>query len=123
MTAGGFDHLKKIKGRSWLIVGIFCLVVSGLTWRLVDLHVFNQQFLRNQGDARTLRTIPITAHRGIIADRNGEPLAVSAPVASVWINPQVFVNEQKYVDALAQQLVQNLFSSVCKIKPIANLCI
>ena len=60
---------KKINMRSWLIVGVFGVLASGLMWRLFDLHVLNQQFLRTQGDARSIRTLPISAHRGIIADR------------------------------------------------------
>jgi cell division protein FtsI (penicillin-binding protein 3) len=96
--------LKKLNIRSWIIVCAFSVLACGLTWRLFDLHVFNQQFLRTQGDARTLRTIPIPAHRGIIADRNGEPLAVSAPVASVWVNPQLFILEENNIKVLAENL-------------------
>ena len=45
-------------------------------------------FLKRQGDARHLRIAKIPAHRGMLLDRNGEPLAASTPVASVWINPK-----------------------------------
>lgn len=95
---------KKMNIRSWLIVGVFGVLASGLVWRLFDLHVLNQQFLRTQGDARSLRTISISAHRGIIADRNGEALAVSAPVASVWANPKQFEDKEDNIQVLAEYL-------------------
>jgi cell division protein FtsI (penicillin-binding protein 3) len=48
--------------------------------------VVDRDFLKGQGDARSLRHIPIPAHRGLITDRNGEPLAVSTPVTTLWAN-------------------------------------
>ena len=67
---------------SLILIGLGLLAV-----RIVDLHV-NRTFLQGQGDARTLRTDPIPAHRGMITDRNGEPLAISTPVMTLWANPQ-----------------------------------
>ncbi|PID42952.1 MAG: cell division protein [Proteobacteria bacterium] len=58
-----------------------------LTYRLVQLHVIEKDFLINQGEARAIRFEDILANRGIISDRNGEPLAVSTPVETVWMNP------------------------------------
>jgi cell division protein FtsI (penicillin-binding protein 3) len=51
------------------------------------LNVTERAFLQGQGDARSLRYETLAANRGIIFDRNGEPLAVSTPVVSVWIDP------------------------------------
>ncbi|MEW6354515.1 MAG: penicillin-binding transpeptidase domain-containing protein [Pseudomonadota bacterium] len=72
---------------------VFLLALLGLgaalmAARVVDLQVFNKAFLQDQGNARHLRIVPTAAHRGMITDRNGEPLAVSTPVDSVWANPQ-----------------------------------
>ncbi|MBU6951804.1 penicillin-binding protein 2 [Hahella sp. HN01] len=68
------------------IVLVACFIV--LVWRVIDLQVINHEFLRSQGDMRTVRVEPIQATRGKILDRNGEPLAVSAPVVTLWANPQ-----------------------------------
>ncbi|MBP0047525.1 penicillin-binding protein 2 [Marinobacterium sp. AK62] len=73
--------------RIWLVVFLLVLIVAGITSKLFSLYGDDQEFLRSQGDARTLRTMLIPAHRGLITDRNGEPLAVSAPVATVWADP------------------------------------
>jgi len=72
------------------IVWLFLLVAAaGVVWRLVHLNITERSFLLRQGDARMVREVPIPAHRGMILDRRGEPLAVSAPVVSLWANPQV----------------------------------
>ncbi len=77
--------------RSWrrrsLGAGLF-LFAAVLAARAVDVQILDSDFLQDQGDARFLRTVSIPAHRGMITDRNGEPLAISAPVDSVWANPK-----------------------------------
>ena len=67
---------------------VFIILAAGLIWRLVDIQVVNPDFLRHQGDARHLRKVSVEAHRGMIVDRHGEPLAISTPVHSVWLNPK-----------------------------------
>ena len=76
--------------RQWML-GFFILIISLLLWRAIDLQIKNVDFLQSQGNARYLRTLPIVAHRGMLMDRNGKPLAISTPVDSVWINPELFV--------------------------------
>jgi cell division protein FtsI (penicillin-binding protein 3) len=94
----------KFKGR-YIFIGIaFLLVGSGLTWRVVNLQVFEKGFLQNQGDRRTVRVVGTPAHRGMILDRNGEPLAISTPVNSVWLNPKEFNPEDPQLLALAAAL-------------------
>ncbi len=74
--------------RRAVVLSVFALVIMGLLWRALDIQVINQAFLRQQGDARQLRIVPISAHRGDVYDRNGEPLAISTPVDSIWVNPK-----------------------------------
>lgn len=83
---------------------VFITLVLGLSWRLADIQVFNPDFLRNQGDARHLRKVPVAAHRGMILDRHGEALAVSTPVHSVWLNPQEFNANKTQLANLAKML-------------------
>lgn len=71
-----------------IVLALLALMVGAISWRIVDLQVMDQGFLKNQGDARSVRHIPIPAHRGLITDRHGEPLAVSTPVTTLWGNPR-----------------------------------
>lgn len=88
-----------------LFIGLSLLtIVGGLTWRVVNLQVTEQSFLRNQGDMRTIRVVNTQAYRGMITDRNGEPLAISTPVSSVWLNPKEFSQEHPHLLALAGAL-------------------
>ncbi len=87
-----------------VVGGVVLLAGAVLVWRAVDLHVFNRDFLKNQGDARTLRVVPVAAHRGMITDRNGEPLAISTPVDSVWVQPKVFATAHARWPELARLL-------------------
>lgn len=91
-------------GRRRFVLALFACTFGALVWRAIDLQVFNQDFLQNQGDARHLRVVTLAAHRGMITDRNGEPLAVSTPVDSVWANPQELVPAREYLPALAKIL-------------------
>lgn len=89
-----------------IVLGLLALMVGALAWRIVDLQVIDQGFLQNQGDARSVRHIPIPAHRGLITDRHGEPLAVSTPVTTLWGNPRELQAAQERWPELAQALGQ-----------------
>lgn len=73
--------------RAWLVfgglVGLFLLLIG----RAVYLQGYKEEFLRGQGEARYIRRLTLEANRGMIADRNGEPLAISTPVQSIWASP------------------------------------
>lgn len=73
--------------RHRVVVAGFLVALVGLTGRAGYLMVTERDFLKLQGDARSVREVPIAVHRGMIFDRNGEPLAVSAPMAKIWIDP------------------------------------
>ncbi len=79
---------RRFTGRLALVSVFFGCVAISLVARAVQLQVFNKEFLNKQADTRHLRTERITAHRGTITDRNGEPLAISTPVDSIWANPR-----------------------------------
>ena len=74
--------------RHFTLVGFFLLVSLGLVVRVIFLNVTEGQFLIDQGERRSIKSQEIAAHRGVIYDRYGEPLAVSTPVAAVYTNPR-----------------------------------
>jgi len=93
MTKQGKHQISSVMRLSvvYIVIGITVLT---LLWRIIDLQFVNKEFLQKQANARHLRVLPISAHRGMIKDRNGEPIAVSTPVDSVWVNPKLF-NENR----------------------------
>ena len=99
----------KLTGHPYLLRRIFlaAVLVLGallLFMRALQLQVLNQDFLRGQGEARHARTVPVAAHRGMLLDRHGEPLAASTPVDSVWVNPQEFSATPAQFRALSRLL-------------------
>jgi cell division protein FtsI (penicillin-binding protein 3) len=73
-------------------------------WRAVELQLKDHRFLAGQGDARFSRVAEINATRGTITDRYGEPLAVSTPVDSVWVNPKELALASDQLPRLAKAL-------------------
>jgi len=97
------------------------LAVAGLALlaRSLYLQVVDQGFLEKQGDARFTRVAKLSANRGMILDRNGDPLAVSTPVDTVWANPkelaqypQEFTKLAKALDRDPQWLARRITSSL-----------
>jgi cell division protein FtsI (penicillin-binding protein 3) len=86
-----------------LIMLLLVLCARVIMLQLVDMEG-GYKFLQQQGKARTVRTEVINAHRGIIYDRKGEPLAVSTPVQSVWCNPKEVSVDDGNFKQLAQAL-------------------
>jgi cell division protein FtsI (penicillin-binding protein 3) len=90
--------------RHWVVVGALALCGASLVARAVYLQVIDQEFLERQGDARHLRTAKLSANRGMILDRNGEPLAVSTPVDTVWADPRKLSQSPQDYARLAKAL-------------------
>jgi cell division protein FtsI (penicillin-binding protein 3) len=95
---------RRFTGRVSLVAMFFAILAVSLVARAVHLQVLDKDFLNEQADTRHLRTEKITAHRGTILDRNGEPLAISTPVDSIWVNPRQFAPAVDSVPQLARTL-------------------
>jgi len=98
---------KSYRWRSTVILGAVLIGAAGLVARAVELQLLDHGFLAKQGDDRSMRVAKIVAHRGAITDRNGEPLAVSTPVDSVWVDPQEINDNIDQLPKLAKALKQD----------------
>ncbi len=81
------NGLQAYPWRFQLALLVLAAAFGLIGWRAVELHVLDRDFLTKEGNARVLRVEKVNAYRGMILDRNGEPLAVSTPVLSIWANP------------------------------------
>ncbi|AXT44907.1 MULTISPECIES: peptidoglycan D,D-transpeptidase FtsI family protein [Chromobacterium] len=79
--------LRMKPGRVRFVLLMLALLFLALIGRAVYLQVMQQDFLQNQGEARFRRALTLEANRGVITDRNGEPLAISSPVQTIWASP------------------------------------
>ncbi|TCT23058.1 peptidoglycan D,D-transpeptidase FtsI family protein [Thiobaca trueperi] len=84
--------------RRRLLVGVLSAAFVTLSAAVFYRQVIETDFLRTEGERRYLRDAEIAARRGMIMDRNGEPLAVSTPVETVWADPRRLA---EHLDALA----------------------
>lgn len=104
--------------RSRLVLASFLIFAAALAGRAFQLQVLKRDFLTDQGSTRYVRTIDIPGGRGAILDRNGKPLAISAPTKTVWAVPSklLSVSRQKlgqvakYLEYTATELREYLQS-------------
>ena len=95
---------RDFAGRRRVLLGLIFAGLGAVAVRAVDLQVLNTEFLRHEGEARHLRVMQVPAHRGVISDRNGEILAISSPVDTVWANPSEMDISRKPLAPLARLL-------------------
>ncbi len=88
-----------------LVVLAVLIVGSGAVLaRAFELQVVQRDFLTAEGNKRALRTVTVPAHRGALRDRHGDPLALSAPVESLWVIPAELLAAPEYLPALSKLL-------------------
>ena len=100
-----------------LILGAGVVVLVG---RAANLQLLDKDFYQRQGDARFLRELAIPTSRGQILDRNGEPLAVSTPVATIWANPPALMADATRIPELAQALGRDPVELLATVKEKAD---
>ncbi|WNC72964.1 penicillin-binding transpeptidase domain-containing protein [Thalassotalea psychrophila] len=98
-----------IAWRFYVVLGLICLVYTGLVARAAYIQVIEPGSLIAKGDNRIHRNMLNDTHRGAIVDRNGIELAISVPVQTIYADPKIVI-EQNGLDmnrrwkALAQVL-------------------
>jgi cell division protein FtsI (penicillin-binding protein 3) len=90
--------------RSQFIVAVIAAGFLGLVARAAYVQVIDNAFFKRQGTVRFVRTLDLPANRGRILDRNGNILASSVPVPSIWANPEDIERDPTQLRALAKLL-------------------
>jgi cell division protein FtsI (penicillin-binding protein 3) len=89
------------------LAAVILLGLVGLAGRAAYLQGMHKGFLQQKGESRYSRVVEISAHRGMITDRHGEPLAISTPVESVWASPQDMEITTSQIKKLAEIIGMN----------------
>ena len=90
--------------RFTIVIAIFCFLSMALAAKITYLMVFSHEFLSNEGRKRSMRLIETAPVRGTIFDRFNQPLAVSTPVSTLWVNPRQFAPTNRQAVILDEQL-------------------
>ena len=93
-----------VRKRLMIVGGLLGLSSFALLAFAVDRQIIHSDFYRKEGNERYQRDVDIPTNRGMITDRHGEPLAVSTPVMSLWVNPQEIANNPREINRLADAL-------------------
>jgi len=97
----------RLRLEGWRSRAVLALVAAGfavLAGRAFWLQGLSHGFLQQKGEARYGRVVEMPASRGPVVDRNGQPLAISTPVESIWASPEDFEADGARVQALALSL-------------------
>ena len=81
----------RLKLEGWRSRLVLVLALGGfalLAGRAFYLQAVNTGFLQAKGEARYARVVELPASRGPVKDRNGQLLAVSTAVESIWATPE-----------------------------------
>ncbi len=93
-----------LRVRRWVLLSALCTAFVALSAVTFYRQVVETDFLRTEGERRYLRVGEIAARRGMINDRNGEPLAASTPVETVWADPRKLALDSDAIVPLAAAL-------------------
>lgn len=109
-----------LRGRVMLVVCALGLCSVSLIGRAAYVQLVNRDFYQRQGNERFVRNIEIPTSRGMITDRNGEPVAVSSPVESIWCDPQELLKAPDRLPELARALDEPLDTLTSRVSQRAE---
>ncbi|MFK8067634.1 MAG: peptidoglycan D,D-transpeptidase FtsI family protein [Gammaproteobacteria bacterium] len=86
-------------GRRWFVLCLFLIAATGLAFKIIYLQLLEKDFLQSKGNSSYSKVVPVSANRGVIHDRNGEPLAISTPISAIIGNPKKLVlNKSRWAE-------------------------
>lgn len=109
-------QIKLSAWRSFLLLSLLLLGLISLAGRAAYLQGMHNDFLQEKGELRYSRVIEMNADRGMITDRNGQILAISSPIASVYVDPKVVKITPGQLKQLSDLLETNMAEIDGRIK-------
>ena len=97
-------HVRLPAWRSRLLLVLVLGWLAALAGRAFYLQGLHHNFLQQKGESRHMRVLELSANRGMILDRNNEPLAISTPVESVTASPADVDADPETIARLARLL-------------------
>jgi cell division protein FtsI (penicillin-binding protein 3) len=98
---------ERARWRGVLLLVAFALGAVALEGRILYLQLVDKDFLAEEANDRHVRTVQISAHRGSLTDRYGEPLAISTPIDTIYANPKELKSALDRLGELAAALDQD----------------
>lgn len=118
--AAEHQRLQKRFGERRFLIGLaLTLAFVSVTGSAFYRQVVETDFLKDEGAKRFLRDREIPARRGIIMDRNHQPLAISTSVATIWADPQLLAERSDALEPLARALEEPTAELSARIKDYA----
>ena len=99
--------VERARWRGALLLVAFALGAVALEGRILYLQLVDKDFLAEEANDRHVRTVQISAHRGSLTDRYGEPLAISTPIDTIYANPKELKSALDRLGELAAALDQD----------------
>jgi cell division protein FtsI (penicillin-binding protein 3) len=99
LSARGLERRMKTRVRGLLLVSLLAFGAIGV--RLVQIQTLSAPRLHALAIKQRLRTIPLTAERGGIFDRNGSDLAISVTRETIYADPKFVTDPGLYAAKLA----------------------
>ena len=113
------------KTRLLVVFGCVCILASLLAFRVGWIQIIRGEEYAEMAIEQQTSDVPITAKRGVIYDRNGKELAISAVTHTIWVRPASLRNyseEAEEVEAntnnVAMKLAEILEMEVTEVKGI-----
>lgn len=106
--------------RRHFVLVAFALGVLIMVWRAIDLQVVNNEKYQSKGERVHMTVVAMPAHRGMIVDRNEEPVAISTPVHAICATPQQLLVNYERLPELASVLGRQYDEFVVEISKRAD---
>lgn len=113
---------KWLRFRIVTVLVFFLVLFIALISRAFQIQVLSGKLLKTLAERQHIKTLQIEPERGIIFDRNGEKLAASTMVSSVFADPSKINNSAEVAEVLAPILNIDKETITRKLSGSKNFC-